>query len=173
MLASSFIHPSLNPFDFLVKSFNEFLFMPFFRLASIKIVTRCCLRTCGWCVIITRTLMDGVQLLVHSAPPPFPNLPRRNVQVHGKSQLRSKRSLNEPSPEKFLSIGGFFECYTYWVMALGWLKKEEEERKKEGKKERTILAFDRFKFVTLLWARGNEPICRDGPISRWQLQSIY
>ena len=55
----------------------------------------------------------------------------------GKSQLHSKRSLNEPSPEKFQSIGGFFECYTYRVMALGWqLKKEEEERKKEGKKER-------------------------------------
>ena len=25
----------------------------------------------------------------------------------------------------------------------------------------------------ILWARGSEPICRDGPISRWRLQSMY
>ena len=25
----------------------------------------------------------------------------------------------------------------------------------------------------LLWARGSEPICRDDPISRWRLQSMY
>ena len=27
--------------------------------------------------------------------------------------------------------------------------------------------------IILLWARGSEPICRDGPISRWWLQSMY
>ena len=25
----------------------------------------------------------------------------------------------------------------------------------------------------VLWARGSEPICRDDPISRWRLQSMY
>ena len=27
--------------------------------------------------------------------------------------------------------------------------------------------------IALLWARSSEPICRDGPISRWRLQSMY
>ena len=26
---------------------------------------------------------------------------------------------------------------------------------------------------SVLWASGSEPICRDGPISRWRLQSMY
>ena len=25
----------------------------------------------------------------------------------------------------------------------------------------------------VLWARGSEPICRDGPISKWRPQSMY
>ena len=27
--------------------------------------------------------------------------------------------------------------------------------------------------VLVLWARSSEPICRDGPISKWLLQSMY
>ena len=27
--------------------------------------------------------------------------------------------------------------------------------------------------VQVLWARGSVPICRDGPISKWRLQSMY
>ena len=27
--------------------------------------------------------------------------------------------------------------------------------------------------ITVLWACGSVPICRDGPISKWQLQSLY
>ena len=30
-----------------------------------------------------------------------------------------------------------------------------------------------FCYSTVLWAHGSEPICRDGPISRWWLQSMY
>ena len=55
------------------------------------------------------------------------SFPQKNAG--GKSWLRSKRSSNEPSPGNFLTIGGYFERYTYHVMALGWLKKKE--RKKE------------------------------------------
>ena len=148
MLASSLIHPSLNPFDFLVKSFNKFLFIPFFQLASIKIVTQYCMPTHLRLMCYHHACTDGWRPTANALCPP--SFPQSSLQkcAGGKSQLRSKRSLNEPSPEKFLSIGGFFECYTYRVTALGWLKKEEE-RNKEGRKERTILAFDHFKFVTL------------------------
>ena len=67
------------------------------------------------------------------------------VSAGNKSQLRSKKSSNEPSPENFLTIGGYFEHYMYRVAALGWLKKEdEEERKKMNDSD-----LDRFKFATL------------------------
>ena len=48
------------------------------------------------------------------------------------SYTQSKAQMHHPRPENFLTIGGYFECYTYRVTALGWLKKEEkeEERKK-------------------------------------------
>ena len=39
-----------------------------------------------------------------------------------------KQSLKGTSPENFMTIGGCFECYTYRVMALGCLKKEEDEQ---------------------------------------------
>ena len=29
------------------------------------------------------------------------------------------------------------------------------------------------KVIEFLWARGSESICRNGPISKWQLQSMY
>ena len=38
-------------------------------------------------------------------------------------------------PENFLTVGGYFECYTYHVAMIGWLKKEEEEEEEERKKE--------------------------------------
>ena len=59
----------------------------------------------------------------------------------GKSQLRSKWSSNGPSPENFMTISGNFECNTYRVTVLCWLKKE--------KRRWTILSFDRFKLATL------------------------
>ena len=46
----------------------------------------------------------------------------------GKSQLRWKQSSNGPSPKNFMTIGGCFKCYMYRVMALDWLKKEEDEQ---------------------------------------------
>ena len=70
LLDSSFFPPPhlCIFFDFCKKSFNKFLFMLFFQLASIKIVMRCCPRTCGWCVIHTCVPTNGIQQLVHSAP---------------------------------------------------------------------------------------------------------
>ena len=56
-----------------------------------------------------------------------------------------KTKQNRPSPENFLTIGGYFEHYTYCVTALGWLKKDEEEERKR----RTILTLNRFRFATL------------------------
>ena len=48
-----------------------------------------------------------------------------------------------PLPENSLATGGCFECNTYRVKALGWLKKEKKERR------RTILIFDHSRFATL------------------------
>ena len=42
------------------------------------------------------------------------------------SQLRSKQSAKAPSPENSLAIGGSFECSTFLVTALDWLKKERK-----------------------------------------------
>ena len=54
----------------------------------------------------------------------------RKKELAVKSQLCSKQSSNEPSPE---TIGGCFERSSYLVTALGWLKKERTKQ--------TILTF--------------------------------
>ena len=48
--ACIFIHPSLHLFDF-CKKYILIVYV-LFQPASIKIVTRCCPRTCGWCIIL-------------------------------------------------------------------------------------------------------------------------
>ena len=62
-----------------------------------------------------------------------------------------KQSSNGLSPENFLTIGGYFEHYTYRATALAWLKKKEQEEEEEEDKTRrlTILTFDHFRFTTL------------------------
>ena len=50
-------------------------------------------------------------------------------QTVSPSYAQSKAQKDHRSPENFVTIGGCFECYTYHVTALGWLKKKE--RKKE------------------------------------------
>ena len=55
-----------------------------------------------------------------AAPSVFPA-----KSVGGKLQLHSKRSSNGPYPENFLTISGYFECNTFHVTALHWLKKKE------------------------------------------------
>ena len=67
--------------------------------------------------------MNGIQQPIHSAP--------QSESAGGKSQLCSKQSSNEAS-ENFLTFGGYLGCYTYRVMALGWLKKVEEKKKKKN-----------------------------------------
>ena len=51
------------------------------------------------------------------------SLYRRKVYL----QLRSKQIFVCTSPENFLATSGCFECKTYYIMALGWLKKENEQ----------------------------------------------
>ena len=41
-------------------------------------------------------------------------------------QLRSKQSAKAPPPENTLATGGSFECKTFLVTALDWLKKKED-----------------------------------------------
>ena len=59
----------------------------------------------------------------------------------GKSQLRSKRSSNEPFLENFLTTGSYFELYMYRVM--GWRR-----RKKMNKSESLLFQVCHFKKVT-------------------------
>ena len=79
---------------------------------------------------------NGFQQSVHSSPQSS-----QQKSAGGKSQLLSKQSSNGPSPVNFPVIDGYFKCYTYYVMALGWLKKEERRW--------TILTFDCFEFATV------------------------
>ena len=65
----------------------------------------------------------------------------------GKSQLCSKQSSTGSFPKNFLTISGYFECYMYRVMALGWLKKEKKEKKKNNSDIRPFQVCN-FKIVT-------------------------
>ena len=55
--------------------------------------------------------------------PPQSSLQKKIAGV--RSQLRSKRSSKGTSSDNFLATGGFFECNTYHITALGCLKKKE------------------------------------------------
>ena len=70
--------------------------------------------------------------IVHSAPSVFP------TKKHwSKSQLCSKRiSSKGPSPENFLTSGGYLECNTNRITVLGWLKKEEDEDAEEEERQK-------------------------------------
>ena len=57
------------------------------------------------------------------------------------SQLRSKQSAKAPPPENSLATGGSFECNTFLVTALDWLKKEDHNK----------FDFGHFKFAPLKW----------------------
>ena len=72
--------------------------------------------------------MNGFQQPVHTAPSVF----CAKKSASGTSQLHPKQSSNEPYPENFMTIGGCFECYTYRIMVLVWLKKEEQRKKERN-----------------------------------------
>ena len=55
--------------------------------------------------------------------------PAKKAQAVSPSYAQSKAHMNHLQAENFVTIGGCFECYTYHVTALGWLKKEEERKK--------------------------------------------
>ena len=103
------------------------------------IVMRCCPCTCFWYVICARVhwrMASNSHMLCPLS------LPSKKI-TRVRSQLRSKQSSKGPPSENFLATGGFFECNTYCVMALGCLKKKEERRRW------TILTFNCFRFATL------------------------
>ena len=56
------------------------------------------------------------------------SLPHRKAQVVSLGYAQNEAQMNHPQGRSFLTVGGFFECYTYHVMALGWLKKEERKK---------------------------------------------
>ena len=87
--------------------------------------------TCSWRVILARVHQWMTSNSQYTLPP------QSFVQkksASGTSQLRPKQSSNGPYPENFMTIGSCFEYYTYRIIVLVWLKKEEQ-RKKERKKE--------------------------------------
>ena len=115
------IEPSLHKLDFFLDIF-------LWRLASVldELLSICYavapMHT--WLMSHPRTCAptNGFQQPVHSAPSVFP----AKVQAVSSSYARSKAQMHHP-PENFLTIGCYFN---YRVMALGWLKKEEERKKK-------------------------------------------
>ena len=46
------------------------------------------------------------------------------------SQLHSKQNAKAPPQENSLATGGCFECNTYRITALGWLKKERKTERR-------------------------------------------
>ena len=60
-----------------------------------------------------------------STPCPL-SLSHKKVQAISPSYAQSKAQKGT-FPENFVTIGGCFECYMYCVMALGCLKKKEDE----------------------------------------------
>ena len=104
-------------------------------------VMQCCLRTCGWCINlwlmrhpILRSMCtdEWLPTLVQYAPSVFP--------AKKKQVLSCSHAQNKTQVDNFLAFGGYFERKTYRVMALCWLKKEEERRRW------TILTFYCFRF---------------------------
>ena len=87
-------------------------------------ITHCCPHTCSWFQYnpCTCAPTNGVQHAASTLCPPV--FPAKKAQAVSPSYAHS-------SPENFLTIGGYFECYKDRVTALGWLKKEEGERKKK------------------------------------------
>ena len=93
-------------------------------------VMRCCPCTCSWYVIracaLTKWRPTANTLRPHD---------RKALELFRSYAL--KQSAKAPLPENFLATGGSFECNTFLIATLDWLKKEREiERKEERKKER-------------------------------------
>ena len=121
--ASASIHPPIPTFGrFLLEILLNFLFLLFF-------VTWCHPRPCSYCIIHAHEPTNGIQQLIHSAP----TIEKRWSYV--AVTLKTKRK--SITPENSLSTGGCFECNTYHVTVLGWLKKKRN------------LIFNCFRFATL------------------------
>ena len=135
LCTSASIHPPIPTFGkFLLEIFLNFLFLLFLlRGAAHALAVDVSSAHMHW--------QNGVQQLVHSV------LTIEKRWSYVAVNLCSKQSAKPPSPENSLATGGCFECNTFLVMVLDWLKKE---RMKERKKERwTILIFGHFRFAPL------------------------
>ena len=120
-LVHSCIEPSLHQLDFCLEIFAETFWLKSFnnllRVPPMHLMRHPC--TCA-------PIPTASTLLPPQSSP-------QNI-TSGKSQLCLKQGSNKLSIKNFMAIGGCFECYTYCIMALGWVKKKKE-RKKERKKE--------------------------------------
>ena len=106
------------PCSIIVVNYNSFWKL-FWCTCSFFVMCRCP-RTCGWCVILAHAPTNGVQQLVHSAP----LIEKRWSYV----AVTLKAKFKMLPPENFLATGDCFECNTYHITALGWLKKEDDEQ---------------------------------------------
>ena len=73
---------------------------------------------------------------IHQYTLPLLSSPQKSTG--NKSQLNSKQSSNGPSPVNLLTIGGYFKCYMYCVMVLGYSWRKKDRKKKRKKKERKL-----------------------------------
>ena len=123
-LTRSFIHPLLHLLDFWKKSLLQMIFYSRgFNLLCSAFLTHAIDASCSH--VCTDEWHPAASTLCFLSP-------AHKKSTGDKSQLCSKQNSNESSPGDFLTIGGYFKCYMYWITALGWLKKEEG---KKGRKK--------------------------------------
>ena len=132
--ASAFMH-------WAIRTWGRFLFRKFGFVSDKSLLTiKCTTHTLAVDVSSAHVCWQMASNSQYTLPPQ--SLPQENAS--GKSQLRSKQSSKGPLPENFLTIGGCFECYTYRIKVLGWLKKE---RKKMNNSDFRLFQVCHFKIV--------------------------
>ena len=145
----SCIDPSLHELDFFLGNlFMETCFCSFLIKIFEQFVMLCRPCNCGWSVILTPVYTNKWLPTASTL-----SLPHNKAQVVCKSQLCSKQSSNGQSPENFMTIGSWLECYIHISRYGARLAEERRKRRKKKKKERkkkwTILTFDCFQQVNL------------------------
>ena len=122
----SYIQPSLN---FMILGRN------LFKNSCLCFFSGYCKKTCRTVLPMYLRLMCHPSMHTDKCCPTAGGLLSQSSpqkSAGSKLQLCSKWSLKWPSPENFLANSGCFECNTYPVMVISWLKKERKKKKRNN-----------------------------------------
>ena len=122
--SSAFMHwafPTLARNLFMETCFCLFLIK---KSCNKLFVMQCHPHNCGWCIILTCVHGQMASSSQYALPPQSFH---KQAQAVSLSYAQSKAGMNHP--QKNWTIDGCLECYTYCIMALGWLNKEEKRKK--------------------------------------------